>query len=378
MATATYGGYEYSFVDKDLEKFTCNICIKVLKDPHLTGCCGQHFCESCLNYWFTKHGKESCPHCRAEAGKKFQHFLNKKLKREFDSLRIHCTNKEEGCRWIGEVGSLKDHLESAIGCGYAEVKCPNRCRRKMKRKNLANHLENKCSLRPYQCKYCGFRDTYENITGLYSGKTEYHYKQCPEFLLECPNQCGVKDIKRKNMSHHCTKCPKEPVRCPFEEAGCKEKLVRCELEQHMSATQQQHRQIIKELKMETVRLKKHNMELKQATDATSDVNSILNEELFVTKQEISTLQEGVSRAWVENSKLQQEKSAAQQENLTLRRKNYRTEQDNSRLAERNSMLEREAQLTKQKLDEMPVMLTIIPITLISLGVMYYLKHNKYI
>ena len=145
---ANYGGYNYSFVDKNVECFNCEtICTKVPRDPHLTGCCGQHFCESCLNYWFTKHRKESCPHCRAE-GKEFQHFLDKKLKRQIDSLRIHCTNKEEGCQWIGEVGSFKDHLKSANGCNYVVVGCPIKCKKKMKRKHLANHLKNECYLRP--------------------------------------------------------------------------------------------------------------------------------------------------------------------------------------------------------------------------------------
>ena len=424
MATANYGGYDYRFIVKDLDKYTCNICTKVLKDPHLTGCCGQVFCESCLNYWFTKHGKESCPHCRAE-GKRLQHLLDKRLKREIYSLRIHCTNKEEGCQWIGELGSLKDHLESANGCDYVEMKCPNRCRKKMKRKNMAKHLKNKCSLRPYQCEHCGHRDTYENITG-HGGMREYHYQQCPEyplkchnykcsktgikrkdmkdhdrhcqeemvecpnkcksqnikrihiqkhlkeecalrpyqcehcrkkgnytaitthyskcpqFPLECPNKCGVKDIKRKDMKDHRSHCPKQPVLCPFDEAGCAHELVRCELEQHMSAAQQQHLEMIKELKMETVRLKLHNMELKQANDATKDVNSRLKQGNSTLHEEVSRTKDEVLRAGFKNSKLLQEKSAIQQANLQevsrIKQENLRLQQG---LLEENSTLRQE-------------------------------------
>ena len=385
---ANFGGHDYSFVDKDFEKYRCNICSKILRDPHLTGCCGQHFCESCLKRWFFKHRKESCPHCRTE-GEKFQYLIDKKLKREIDSLKIHCTNKEEGCQWIGEVGSLKDHLESADGCGYVEVECPNGCQDKaktgpvgqiipasklslygiqliitrMKQKHLTKHLTEECELRPYQCKHCGFDNTFEFIT-------TNHYDDCPEFPLKCPNQCGVKnikrkdmkghrkqcpeekvecsngckkfvpcrrarrarhssrarntiitlkrknlakhlteecelrpyqcehcafintveyvttehyfkclefplkcpnicgeDIKRKDMKDHRSQCPEEPVRCPFEEAGCKQKLVRRELEQHMSATQQHHLLMVMGAYKE---MKAANEEMKQELSETKE------------------------------------------------------------------------------------------------------------
>ena len=356
MATANYGGYDYSFVDRDLDKYTCNICKKILKDPQLTGCCGQHYCESCLNYWFTTNHRRSCPHCRTERPE-FQYFLNKSVKREIDSLRIHCTNKEEGCQWIGELGSLKDHLESANGCGYVEVKCPNKCEdygfctSKPKRKDLANHLENKCYLRPYQCVHCGWNNIYRVITTVHyascpefplpcpnnclrlqkikrkdmkdhrsqcpeeevkctngcekvctsSGRfkrknlarhlnsecqlrpfqcvhcglddtyrviTTVHYANCPEFPLPCPNNCiRLQKIKRKDMKDHRSQCSWAPVQCLFKEAGCKQKLVRRELEQHMSANQQHHLLMVlgayKEIKQENKEMKKELQELKQ-------------------------------------------------------------------------------------------------------------------
>ena len=403
MAQANYGGYNYSFVDKTVEWLTCEtICTKVLRDPHISKCCGQHFCESCLRFWFTKHGKESCPHCRTE-GEEFVHFLDKKLKRQIDSLTIHCTNKEEGCQWIGEVRSLKDHLVSANGCDYVEVKCTNGCTDStilsiqlqlvsMKRKDLDNHLKNDCPLRPYQCEHCGHKNTYHKITGNEATRILglHHYAQCLEFPLECPNRCGVKDIKRKNMakhrSHcpeeevkcpnkcqrlrprykkllvtttkrkdldrhlaeecslrpyqceHCTlkdtykaiitkhygncpgfplkcpnrcgrndikrkdmedhrsQCPEEKVQCPFEEAGCKKKLVRHDLEQHISATQQQHLLMImgayKEMKTSYMKIENElhqvkeelsqtKAELKQSKDDHHKLEATLKNQLII-------------------------------------------------------------------------------------------------
>ena len=50
-STPGYGGYDYEFVRQVPERFMCiNICTKVLREPHLTVCCGQHFCGSCLDH----------------------------------------------------------------------------------------------------------------------------------------------------------------------------------------------------------------------------------------------------------------------------------------------------------------------------------------
>ena len=205
MASApgeSYGGYEYDFVK---EKFICSICTKVQRDPHLTSCCGQHFCESCLENWFKKHRKKSCPHCREE--KDFNHFLNKDRKREINKLQIHCTHHGDGCQQIGELGNLQTHLDSESGCGYVEVECPNRpCSKHIKRKDLKKHLSFECLQRRYKCKCCSFEDTYQMITTL-------HYTRCPEYPLKCSYECGAK-VKRKDMIAHLEKCSEELVGCP--------------------------------------------------------------------------------------------------------------------------------------------------------------------
>ena len=105
----------YDYVSKVSERLYCNICTKVLRDPHLAVCCSQHFCESCLNKWFTRQGKESCPHCRAE-GEEFNHVFNNCLRSEVNQLKIRCSNHGEGCQWVGELGELKQHLKSDNGC----------------------------------------------------------------------------------------------------------------------------------------------------------------------------------------------------------------------------------------------------------------------
>ena len=201
------GGYEYKFlVDEVPERFICLVCTKVLRDPHLTEVCGQHFCETCLQQWFRKQGREVCPHCRSE-GKKFVHITNRALKREIDDLKIYCTNHKVGCKWVGELCTLKTHLESEKGCDYIEVNCTNKCKAHVKRKDLADHLTQHCPLRKYKCQHCGEENTYQIIT-------ERHYGMCPNYPLDCPNGCGARKMKQAEMRQHRHICPQELVECP--------------------------------------------------------------------------------------------------------------------------------------------------------------------
>ena len=163
-------------------------------------------------------------------------------------MKCSGSNYDKGCKWTGELGALKTHLESDKGCGFVEVACPNRCTNfffvvRVQRMDLDKHLKTECALRQYQCEHCGHKDTYKDITGYLLGQVKGnsgHYLKCPEFPLTCPNKCGAMSIKRKNMNSHRSECPQEPVQCPFAEAGCKDHLRRRQLEDHMTSSVQQH------------------------------------------------------------------------------------------------------------------------------------------
>ena len=239
-----YGGYNHEFVGEIADRFNCQICTKVIREPHLAVCCGQHFCESCLSKWFTRQGKESCPHCRAE-GAAFHHVINKGLRSEINQLKVKCSHHGigKGCKWTGELGELKTHLESEKGCGFVFVECPNKCIYNMMRKDVEKHLNSECPLRPYQCEHCGLKDTYKNISsmGIRTILGEAHYDKCPAYPLACPNVgCRVDGIKRRDMANHRSKCPQELVECPFAEAGCKNTIYRHKLDNHVTSSMQQH------------------------------------------------------------------------------------------------------------------------------------------
>ena len=251
-----FGGHDYNFIDTVLNRHKCTVCTKVLRDPELTVCCGQHFCGTCLLQWFKSQHKKSCPHCRAE-GPKFQHVENKSLKSEINQLQISCSKLELGCDWTGELGDLKEHLKAANGCSFAMVQCTNKCGSSVTRSNLSDHMSNECKLRQDTCQYCSKQDTFSAICE--------HKSVCPKFPLLCPNGCSSDTVCREEMPDHLTVCPLQKVVCPFEDIGCTTRVKPEKLNGHMETSQQQHILLLlkanKEMRSE---LQKTNTTLQQA------------------------------------------------------------------------------------------------------------------
>ena len=225
---------EHAFIDKVPEEYNCSICTNVLDEPVLIECCGQHFCKNCLENWFEKgpgqKKNKTCPTCRSED---IAFIKSLHLKRKISNLKIYCPNHTEGCGEQLSIGALEAHLAT---CNFVYVECRNTCGVAMLRKDLKLHLQNYCLKRLVGCQLCGSVGLYQVVTGS-------HLNECPDLLLVC-QRCGATGIKRKNMEFHKQKCPQEPVQCPFYEAGCKEELLRKDLEVHTASSTQQHLQLI--------------------------------------------------------------------------------------------------------------------------------------
>ena len=273
----------------------------VIRDARLATCCGHHYCESCLRVWLNSRAQKLCPQCRQI---NFQNVINLEKIRDINQLRVRCTNKEKGCKWVGELGALKHHLESDNGCDYVMVTCSNTgyevmqmrsplttCGAAMERRHLTYHHKYQCLYRQYTCQYCGYIDTYDAIAGSgeirnrgsrivgegnhysqYRGEirnrgsrivgewnhySQYrgeirnrgsrirrgrnHYSQCYEYPLKCPNECGTENIKRKDMKIHRETCPLEPLDCPFQHVGCfAGKILRKDMDTHCQKMTQGH------------------------------------------------------------------------------------------------------------------------------------------
>lgn len=79
----SFGGYNCSFVQEPDQTLFCLICARVLREPQLTDCCGNHYCSSCLKRWLKN--SPSCPLCRE---KNFSTLRDKKTERRVQELEV--------------------------------------------------------------------------------------------------------------------------------------------------------------------------------------------------------------------------------------------------------------------------------------------------
>lgn len=230
------GGYDCDFVKSPADDLLCKICQYPARDPVLTECCGQNFCSCCLERYLqsTVINHDSCPYCREE---KFQTMPDKKTGRHVLNLKVFCPHKHQGCTWVGELRSMKDHVNEnsndIIGCPFTELQCSNGCGVVMQRRLVEGHLKSECELREVKCEYC-------NTTGSYQWINSSHHEECPKYPVECPNHCEVGHVRREEISGHVEECPLAIVKCPYAAVGCESVVRRKEEMEHVTGSVGQH------------------------------------------------------------------------------------------------------------------------------------------
>ena len=256
MASPQQSGYQCQFVDsvRDCE---CPVCLSVTREPFLTSCCGQHFCQVCISRIFTDN--KPCPYCKESS---FTTLLDKKQKRKVLSLTVYCKKNVEGCQWVGGLKELENHL--CGNCQFVEVNCPNNCGWAIQRQLLAKHQTNDCPERLYSCQYCHLEGTYQEIQ-------DNHPPVCPKYPVTCPNQCGVSPLERDQVKNHFRECPLHLVECELREMGCEEMVKRKDLVRHMEEGTQKHLTLMASKYLKTqasvqerfVKLERENEDLKK-------------------------------------------------------------------------------------------------------------------
>ena len=118
-------------------------------------------------------------------------------------------------------------------CPLQEVECLHQCGKMVQRKHLTNHVEKECPHRKIKCCLC-------HITGEHQFIEGKHKEQCPKLPLSCPNKCEVGSVPRENMEVHRKECPLEMVQCEYHNVGCKEKIVRKDIEIHKKEKMEKH------------------------------------------------------------------------------------------------------------------------------------------
>ena len=227
MASSKLSGYQCEFVE-NVRDYECPLCLHVTREPSLTSCCGQHFCQACIQKILTDN--KPCPFCNCK-GDSFTTLLDKKQRRRVLDLKVNCDTKADGCDWVGGLGDLEQHLSEK--CLLISVDCPYNCGEAIERRFLGIHEVFKCPKRPYNCEYCNLEGTYQDIQ-------EDHLPVCPKYPVECPNECGVAPLERGQLEEHLRECPLAMVECELKELGCEELVQRKDADKHMEQAAPTH------------------------------------------------------------------------------------------------------------------------------------------
>ena len=235
-----YGGYDYNFVDGDPpSKYICTICTLVACDPQQVTCCYNTFCKSCLGSLArsAQPKKPKCPLCN----KSLHFFKDGKLNREIISLKVYCTNSEEGCKWKGTINGTDTSIEAHLNdsCLYQLIPCTNKCGEEVLRMSLHDHIEEECPKRIVECEYCEEEDAHQLIT------SSSHLDECPAYPVKCSNEECEEKIPRRLLASHTETCPKAVVTCKYNTVGCNKRMKREEKEEHNKESVQEHLQMTK-------------------------------------------------------------------------------------------------------------------------------------
>ena len=288
------GGYQCEFVGPVPEELLCKSCKLVAREPHITGCCEVRFCHACIDP--VLKDKKPCPSC-GEVDLFSTVFTNASQKKIL-ALQVRCAMKQKGCEWVGQLEQLDAHLDT--DCQYVDVECPSKCDKKVQKRNLATHLEMDCHKREFMCPYCTYKDTFEIVSNV-------HWPECLLFPLKCPNRCGV-TCEREFIDDHMQLCSLEEVECEVSFAGCKEKFLRQDQDEHMKRNVERH------LNLTATETLRNKQELQEKDAELQKQEEKLKQNLEEKDQQIRELQESHKQV----QQQLQEKDAELKQELTKR------------------------------------------------------------
>ena len=144
-STQIAGGYTCEFLNGASEDFYCFLCRHVSRDPHITSCCGEHFCHTCIAPLLQEKQPCPAPTCSAQ---QFTTLLNVKYQQKILQLNVRCSLRERGCQWVGPLSALDSHLDPSVGdCQFLDADCPNKCGQKVTKDTLYRLICTQSALR---------------------------------------------------------------------------------------------------------------------------------------------------------------------------------------------------------------------------------------
>ena len=231
LVECSYDAYKYSFYCGKGEHVVCGVKIE---RQHLV----KHMENEC------EYRKSTCQYCGytdtrdaiAGSGK-----IRKKDSKVTSSSNHHTACDQYPLECVNKCGEKdikrRDMQSHRNICLLEKISCPfsHYCKKKILRKDMESHKMD-CDFRSHKCEYCGHVGEFYTM----SGKGKYrnapgpsHYELCEHYPLECANQCGGKNIKRKDMGAHCNVCPLEPLDCPLgTHSPFQGRILRRDMERH--------------------------------------------------------------------------------------------------------------------------------------------------
>ena len=278
---ATYQGREYILKEK-LDEVECIICHELADNVHQTSCCGNTVCLRCAGRW--KKRNDSCPQCRKAP---LEIVVDPKTQRRITGAAVYCPNYQFGCDWVDSFGRVAEHLKTDCEC--EGEKCQNsECKEVLPRKFLKIHKSNLCLWRGEACPCCRIIKKHASNTAdeplpnffsilrkVFAPSLTYHdiitahCHGCSEWPIRCPNSCKpYLTLTRSSVSRHMKDtCPESVIDCKFAEVGCKVKVKRKDMAQHMQEALSDHVTALftdyMELKSNLAKVKHENAQLKE-------------------------------------------------------------------------------------------------------------------
>ena len=260
-------GYACEFIDvvpKELQT-ECSICLHVLRDPYMVDCCGYRFCKLCIERVLLDF--KSCPLCNHRGPTTV---ADKQLSRTLREKTVRCTHKEDGCRWVGVLSALDQHLDTTTrvdGCLFKLIRC-HYCDSMFRLNQIVDH-ESVCALKPLICEYCG-------VFQCLRRELPEHWDSCALYPIVCPKGCGAK-ITRIGLDKHFKHwCPLSVVDCEFAHAGCKVRMRRKCMKSHLDEAAKDHLHL----------MTKKFSEMKVAYEREQNDNKTLKLQLESVKEEL--------------------------------------------------------------------------------------------
>ncbi len=280
--------FKVAFVNSVPPNYLCSLCNELFKFPCHVNCCQTHYCQECIGR--IKQMDRPCPECLSRDFIVISDTTDSTLKASVDGLKVYCPMRKSGCKWTDRLNVLDDHLMwgeaecPETTCRVIPVQCVSECGSIVSRGSMKAHLQSSCTRRDTSCKYCGLKESFDQLTAV-------HYSICHKYHVSCPNGCKMPGIERASLKSHLElECPFRTATCEFRYAGCGEEFRVTEQSRHMTTAMSTH---ISLLSTFTLSVQVENKELRSFCTRLEKVCASLQRDCARLAAEVSDIQNAV-------------------------------------------------------------------------------------